>query len=146
MAGDFRRRVDLLLDEIGTGPLEGKVQVDQVYAKYQHERLDLKHPGGGGAKYLERPLYANIQGFVQRLADGVLKPDGLPQAMQANMEDLSEQVYRNAPFEFGDLRASGHPTVTSDGAVIYDRPPMIHRLSRDELRIKGHLHNLGLGN
>lgn len=146
MAGDFRQRTNELLNRVGDGDLEGRVEVNQVYAKYQHERLDLRHPGGGGPKYLETPLMENARGYVQELADHVTDPNGLRQAMERNMEDLSQEVFENAPFEFGDLRASGHPTVEDGGTVVYDRAPMAHRLTREELRIKNHLHNLGLGN
>lgn len=59
--------------------------------------------------------------------------------MISSVEALAEEdgVARVAPIELGDLRASGHPTVESDGHVIYDRPPRQHRLTEDELKVKG---------
>lgn len=36
--------------------LRAAVSYDTVYARYQHERLDLRHTNGRTAKYLEGPL------------------------------------------------------------------------------------------
>lgn len=75
-------------------------------------------------------------------------------------EGMSQAVFDHAPFEFGDLRGSGHPFVVDGGHVrtgedgktditggdrVYDRPPAVHRLSEEELRAKGDLRRLGLG-
>lgn len=35
---------------------QAAITFDGPYARYQHERLDLRHPTGGQAKYLEQPL------------------------------------------------------------------------------------------
>lgn len=146
MSGDtFGQRLDELERIVGKRDLTGKVIVDQVYAQYQHEGLDLRHPEGGQAKYLEEPLHKRANRYGSRLAGGVL--DGQLEArMIDNMEDLSAQVFEHAPVEFGDLKASGHPVVTSDGHTVYDRPPAIHRLTEAELRAKGQVRNLGFGN
>lgn len=138
----FTDGVTELSQRVGHGPLVGRVEVNQVYARYQHEGLDFKHPQGGQAKYLEEPLYSNSGDYMRRLAKDTLDGD-LTTSMAHNMEDLAGEVYKKAPFEFGDLKASPHPSVTSAGAVVYDRPPMIHRLSEEELRIKSHLRSLG---
>jgi hypothetical protein len=143
--GQFSDRLKQLEQEVGGGTLEGSVVVDQIYAKYQHEDLSLRHPGGGGAKYLERPLYSEHPAYLQRLADRTLDGD-LNQAMADNMEDLSREVYDAAPLEFGDLKASGHPIVKSEGQVVYDRAPLAHRLNEEEIDIKEDLRRLGLGN
>lgn len=39
------------------------------YAVYVHERLDLNHPNGGQAKFLEEPVMAAVDGIAARLAD-----------------------------------------------------------------------------
>jgi hypothetical protein len=143
--GTFASRLTQLSEQVGERSIEMKVVVDQVYAKYQHERLDLKHPGGGSAKYLEKPLLTQHASYLRRVADDVLDV-GPVHPMIRNAEDLSMEVYRNAPFEFGDLKASGAPSVTDDGAKVYDRPPMVRRLTKEELRAKGQLRALGLGN
>lgn len=141
----FDTRMAELAEQVGDGPLTGVLEVDQVYARYQHEGLDLKHPEGGQAKYLEAPLFAGHPAMLERLADRVLDGD-LSDAMAQNMEGLSLKVYELAPLEFGDLKASGHPVVRDNGTVAYDRPPNIHRLTPEELKIKAELRALGLGN
>lgn len=141
----FDERMAELSDDVGHGTLTGVVEVDQVYARYQHEGLDLRHPEGGQAKYLEAPLYADHRDMLQKLANAVLtRPLG--DAMAENTEHLSNRVYELAPLEFGDLKASGHPKVLDQGSVVYDRPPNIHRLTPIELRAKAELRALGLGN
>lgn len=32
------------------------IYTDLEYAAYQHEQMDLQHPGGGGPKFMEAPL------------------------------------------------------------------------------------------
>ena len=140
----FDQRMRDLADDVGAGTLVGRVEVDQVYARFQHEGLDLRHPEGGQAKYLEAPLYSEHRGYYQRLADNVLAGD-LEGAMASVTEALSGKVYELAPFEFGDLKASGHPSVMSSGQVVYDRPPNVHRLTPLELRTKSELRSLGFG-
>lgn len=122
----------------------GRVEVNQVYAHYQHEGVGFHHPDGGQALYLKEPLYVNADKYLQHVADEVIGSHGVNvrQPMIDNMEDLSMEVYNRAPWEFGDLRASGHPTVEEDGVVVYDRAPMCPRLSEEELKIKSHLRYL----
>lgn len=78
----------------------------------------------------------------------VITPEGseIREVMKDVAEDLSGKVYDLAPHEFGDLRASGHPSVIDEGAVVYDRAPHVHRLSEEELKAKSHLRALGFGN
>ena len=71
--------------------------------------------------------------------------------MIRSVENLAEEggVAKLAPVELGDLKSSGHPTVESDGHVVYDRPPRQHRLTEQELKAKGQaidaLKRLGMG-
>lgn len=143
--GTFGQRTRELESRVGDGPLVGSVVVDQVYAKYQHEDLSLKHPGGGKAEYLRDPLMSGFQGWLNDISRVVLV-GGANDAMAQAMESLSSGVYQQAPFEFGDLKASPHPFVDDDGTRTYDRPPMVHRLSEEEIEIKRALRDLGLGN
>lgn len=144
MAGSdtFEQRLADLAEQVGEGTLRGSVDVDQVYAQYQHEGLDLRHPRGGQAKYLEQPLFDHHHDYVQALADNVLH-GSLAAAMEDNVEDLSGRVFELAPIEFLDLRSSGHPMVTSNGGVVYDRAPVQARLTPAELKAKGKLRALG---
>jgi hypothetical protein len=142
VAGDFGDRIDELKERVGSGDLTGSVAVDQVYAAVQHNHLDWNHPRGGQALYLQQPLLDHKDDYLQRIADGVLD-DGGKAAMREAVEDLAEGggVASHAPVEFGDLRDSGHPSVTEDGATVYDREPRQHRLSEDELKAKYRLHH-----
>lgn len=144
MAGNFAARMDELIESVGDGELTGSVVVDQVYAKYQHERMDLRHPNGGQAKYLGGPLMLNARDYVAKLADNVLH-GSLEVAMTQVVEDLSKEVFEKAPRDFWDLRESAHPSVLNDGMPVYDRPPVVHRLSEGELKVKARLKRQGLG-
>lgn len=142
MSGTFGAGIDRLKERVGHGKLKGSVVVDQVYAFYQHEHPEFKHPDGGKPYYLRDPLFEGADGHMQKLARKVLEPGGPAEGMRDVVEDLCRSVYEQAPLEFGDLKGSGHPKVTSAGAVVYDRPPNVGRLSEEELRIKGELRRL----
>jgi len=137
----FREGLREISDRVGHGSLKGSVEVDQVYAHYQHEGLTFHHPDGGEPLYLLTPLFAKgTQDYMHRLAERAFRD--IHGAMVDNMEDLSGEVFLRAPWEFGDLRASGHPVVSVNGAVIYDRRPNVERLGPDDLRVKSHLRDL----
>lgn len=95
--------------------------------------MDLHHPRGGQAKFLEQPLFAQFSRYLSLYAKTVLT-DGGRAAMAQSMENLSDQVKFHAPVEFNHLRRSGHPKVTLGEAVIYDRAPEVERLTEAELR------------
>ena len=137
MGGDFRERLAILREQTHCreGRLVGSVTVDQVYAHYQHERLDLRHPRGGHAYYLTEPLLAHAFDYVQSVAGSYLD-DGGERGMRHSMEHLSDEVELQAPWEFVDLARSGHPEVSGGGVLVYDRPPKVHRLNAAELRQK----------
>jgi hypothetical protein len=135
---DFGEGLLELSEFIGHGDLVGSVIVDQIYAHYQHERLDLHHPRGGGPKYLERPLYEDASLFMEIIAENLLK-DGPVRGMAQCMEHLSARIEITAPVLFWNLRRSGHPMVTSDGEIVYDREPYQHRLTEEELKAEGRL-------
>lgn len=141
--GTFVDNVDRLLRET-PDKIEGRVEVDQVYAHYQHEHPEFHHPDGGQAFYLTEPLYAKADRYLKHIAERAIGQHGLGirEAMIENMEDLSLEVYQRAPWEFADLRASGHPIVEENGTVVYDRKPMVGRLDAAELAIKSHLRYL----
>lgn len=122
-----------LLLQVGEGSLSGKLIVDQVYAKYQHERADLVHPRGGGPFYLRRPLYDHYQDYLARVAREFL--DGDPEREMAEcMEALSTRMSAATPIEMNNLRRSGNPQVWSRGRKVYDRPAAQRRLTSAELR------------
>lgn len=145
---DFDARMSHLIDSCGVGVLTADVVVDQVYAKYQELRDDLRIHVAGRHHYTRDALFENLDAIMGMFADALVTVDGsdVRGAAERVAEKLAAGVYEMAPLEFGDLKASGHPTATDDGATYYDRPPMVHRLTREELRIKGDLRRLGLGN
>lgn len=144
MRGTFGAGADHLIDAVGRGNLDGSVEVDQVYAHFQEANAWLKHPQGGVAHALQLALFEHNDKHMEHLAKKLITEDGseLEPAMIDNVEDISNRYYETAPWEWGDLRASGHPKVESDGEVIYDRAPNVHRLTESELREKGHLRRL----
>jgi hypothetical protein len=77
----------------------------------------------------------NYSRYFEDIAATVLD-DGGDAAMIRSCEDLAEEggVATRAPLLWDNLRASGHPIVTSDNVVIYDRAPRQHRLSEEELK------------
>lgn len=142
MVGTAVGRLDELSDQVGHGTLEVKVVIDQVYAHYQHEGLDLDHPRGGNAEFLRRPLYSNSARYMRTVAEGLL--EDVERAAVDVAEDLVRDAAEQTPREFDDLIRSGHPIVTSDGATVYDRAPEQARLSESELREKER-HRAALG-
>lgn len=146
MSGTFSDGLDRFEREFGKGKIIGHVVVDQAYAQNQHQSAWFKHPDGGKAFFLRDPLFGRNARHMQMIADKAITSTGsdLSSGVMDAMEDLSTKgVYEEAPWEFADLRASGHPFVTDDGGqVIHNRLPHIGRLSREELRIKGQLSRL----
>lgn len=130
---ELRARVD-------SDDLTGRVEVDQVYAKKQHEDLTLRHPRGGGPRYLGQPLLDNRDDYLERIARTVLDDGGVA-GMRSAMDDLagSGGVLTHAPVLWGDLRRSGHPSVLSGSRLVYDREPLARRLTEEELRAKARL-------
>lgn len=137
MTATFAERITVLRDQTHCreGRLVGSVTVDQVYAHYQHEHMELRHPRGGGAMYLTKPLLEHSADYVQAVANTWLD-DGGEAGMRHSMEHLSDEVELRAPWEFGDLIRSGHPEVRRGTELVYDRPPKQHRLNPAELAQK----------
>lgn len=133
MAGDFGAGIDEIKQLVGDGDLVGALNVDQVYAHYQHEGMDLNHPNGGQAKFLETALHANAGSYMQKIADTILE-GGAVDAMIDVVEQLDDDSAQLTPKETTVLARSGHPTVTDNGALVYDRAPEVPRLTDAELR------------
>jgi hypothetical protein len=144
MVATFSERIGELRHMVGAPELlRGQVTVDQVYAHYQHEGLDFKHPRGGEALYLQRPLFEHYSAYLREYAGSVLD-DGGQKAIEHAMEHLSDEVEMRSPREFDDLRRSGHPVVEQGIRVIYDRPPKVRRLTPAELRVKSRIRYMAL--
>jgi len=125
--GDFGARMNELAEKVGSGFCVGKVVVDQVYAQYIHESLDLRHPHGGGAQYLSKPLFLNRFSYLAEVAKTCLD-DGGVRGMAVAMEHLAGGVgHSSTPIRglgggglgaLSRLPASGgFPTVGESGAA-----------------------------
>jgi hypothetical protein len=129
----FFGRMDMLIDEVGTGELVGTVEYDQAYAHRQHEEVGWKHPHGGMALYLAVPFFSLFPEFMERLAATLLEEGGPVTGMIENVEILARESASLAPYELGVLRGSAHPRVTHHGQMVYDRPPVFPRLPDEVL-------------
>lgn len=120
--------LQLLGRAVGNGELVAKCTVDQPYAQAQHEDLTLQH-NDGSAKYLERPLFENVNDVISTVARHLITPGGsdIVNGMIEVCEMMSQWVEEHAPRETSALRFSGHPQVVDNGTVVYDRPPKIPR-------------------
>lgn len=143
MTGTFGAGIDKLLEQTPR-QTKGVVEVNQIYAHYQHEGLAFHHPDGGEALYLKTPLFAKAREYLVHIASTAIGKDGVGiiDGMADQMEDLSREVYERAPLEFGDLKGSGHPYVVADGTIVRDRPPNVERLEDFDLKAKAKLRYL----
>lgn len=97
-----------------------------------YEGLDFRHPNGGQAKFLETALHQHASEYLETLAARILDGGGT-EAMSEVVEKLDNDSAGLTPKESTVLARSGHPTVTDEGAVVYNRAPEVPRLSDDEL-------------
>lgn len=138
--GDFAERMRLLQTNIGPN-ISGSVTVDQVYAHYQDDGVgpagkpatEFAHPEGGRSGYLSENLHEHADQYMQQWADDVLTDEPLFRSVIRSAEDLSTLVFADAPRQFWPLRQSAHPMVKSGEGIVYDRPPIVPRLTQDEL-------------
>lgn len=93
--------------------------------------MDLKHPNGGRAKFLETALH---QGSYFEDIAGQILDGGARHAMIDAVEKLDDNSAGLTPKQTSILARSGHPTVTDNGSVVHDRAPEVPRLSDEELR------------
>jgi hypothetical protein len=133
--GTFDERIDLLIDAVGHGTVEGSVEFNQAYARRQHWEVTWHHPRGGEPLYLTSVLFEHEAEFMENLASSVLEVGGPKEGMKANVEILAERASAKTPIMWGVLRFSAHPVVRDSSGleIVYDRPPMYGRLSDEEL-------------
>ena len=74
--GDLRANCSVSPVEQGAEAVSVTVGYDLPYAIVQHERLDFRHPKGGGPKYLENPFNANKAKYERYIRDEVLRALG----------------------------------------------------------------------
>lgn len=83
--------------------------------------------------YQEATLYEKAGDYLQSIAGKILDGGG-DAAMIEVVEAFSGDSGEACPKELTLLAHSDHPTVTSNGATVYDRAPEVPRLSEAELR------------
>lgn len=117
--GTFIQRIAILRNNVGGGRLVGSITIDQVYAKYQHER-HLHHPHGGKSKFLTTGLVTTGPRAFGTMAHQVLR-GSLNIAMARGTENVVKAVEAIEPREFGDMARSASVKVTDRGRVVYSR-------------------------
>lgn len=138
--------IKLLRERTGGARVKARVVVDQVYAEYQHEALEFRHPRGGRAKYLEGPLFEGFARSIEEFALGLLRveEETAGRRWADTGRALVHDVGTEAPLEFGDLRRSAGLTVTEGRRVVVEEPPLQRRLTDQELHAKDIMRDLGL--
>lgn len=146
--GDFFERVDNLAEQVGSGKLDVKLTTDQVYAKYQELRDDLKHPRGGRAHYARDAMVEHVDEWMDHLAHKAITEGGsdlIGGAISVGIRAKDQQA-EYTPREFLNLARSIEVTVTDRGEPVYHRPPDVHRLSEAELKAqRQHGHAIDYG-
>lgn len=137
--GTFNERILELQRRVGQGKITAEVRVDQIYAQYQHQRLDLRHPRGGGPMYLTNAIMANQAKYYKQIADVVLNKPLVPVVIRI-ANNLSRESQKRTPIFLADLRKSHQPIVKESGRVVY-RGPARRRLNKTELRAKARLYS-----
>lgn len=131
----FTATMDKLIADVRGGWTAG-VEVDQVYAHVQETHAEYHHPSGGQAFYLRDTVY--LGQWLHHVSVGLIDHEGvhLQRQMTSVANGMERGVFARAPWEFLDLRKSGRPYVYHDGVEIYTRPPIVGRLSPEQLAQK----------
>lgn len=143
MSSTFAQRTRELEDMVGHGKLIGKNIVDQVYAAPNEVGYWKSGPlagvsnrprHGGETHALRNSVVEFSETYMRSLASHAFEPEGLNDAMIDNVERMARHYYDKAPRETNALRLSTNPIVIDGHEEIYNRPPVVRRLSKAELR------------
>lgn len=140
MGSTFFRRIEKLDSRIGHGKITASVKVDQLYARYQHERMNLNHHGVGGPKFLTRALFENHDRWYTQIANHLYSPLGVNHWMVRISKNFKSETQKRTPVFLSHLKTSAEARVKEGGAFIY-RGPHTPRLSKRQVRAKAHLYN-----
>lgn len=141
MGKTFAEGVDELKNMVGSGTLEGKISVNQVYAHWIDDGVSphgkpaiaFDHPRGGEAMYLSGPVRYRRGEVFQRWANSILRGRLIPETVDI-LRSFKDDVSLNAPREFDILRNSTALRLTDDNEPIFDLPALIPRLSETEIK------------
>lgn len=78
----------------------------QNYGLYVHERLDLNHPNGGQAKFLEQPAREYRRQIINVIKNSYVTLQDLSKAMAFGALYLQKLSMKLVPVDTGALRAS----------------------------------------
>ncbi len=140
MRKTFAEGIRELKDLVGDGQLEGEVRVNQVYAHYQDSGFGPRgkpafafdHPRGGEAMYLSGPLRYRKDEVLQRWANSLLRGRIVHETIDI-LHSFGDDVQLHAPRQFEILRNSAALRLADDGIVVFDLPPLIPRLTQEQL-------------
>lgn len=140
--GQVMASLERLERAVGDGDLSMSITMNQRYAKFQHERMDLKHPHGGKHHFLTDPLFDHVRQILGALAMAAVTARGsaLRAAMVHQVEAWAVRSVAQTPIWWGDLPNSHAPEVVDDGEIVYRRPPKARRLTDEELKLKNRWH------
>lgn len=151
----FTEALDRLKGLVGEGMLQGTVEFNQVYARYQDGTGDpdmgygtagvvtptaeshgpagkpgrlFDHPNGGKAGYLSGTLTEMGEEVAQSWADAIGNEKPMVAAMTQNVQDLALRSAALAPVEIAMLRLSAASQVIDNGHVAFDQPAMMPRV------------------
>lgn len=137
----FAEGVDELKRMVGTGTLEGRISVNQVYAHWIDDGVSSRgipasafnHPRGGEAHYLSGQMTERrdemISGWARQLLAG-----GMSENFVRDMQSIADQVFIRAPREFEILRNSTSLKLLDRGVLRFFQPAMVPRLSEEQLK------------
>lgn len=143
MTSTFAERTRQLEHEVGKGRLTATVTVDQIYAAPLEIGYWKSGPlagvsnrprHGGETHALRNSVVEFTDHYMRNLAGHALEPGGLVDAMIDNSEQIARHYFDKAPRETNALRLSANPVVTDDGIEVYNRPAIVRRLSKEELK------------
>ena len=137
----FAEGVDELKAMAGPRHLTGVIRVNQVYAHYQDSgrgphgkpAAAFSHPRGGKAEYLSGQMRVRRDEFIQGWADQVLRGSMVSNFIR-DLTSVADRVFVDAPREFEVLRNSTALALYGDGAPIFERPPLVARLSEAQIK------------
>ena len=103
---DARKKLQALHGVVADAGVSYVVGYTQAYAVYVHERLDVNHPNGGQAKFLEEPARALKKEYGRIVKAMVGAGKTVAQAVLACALRLQAESQKLVPVDTGALRAS----------------------------------------
>jgi hypothetical protein len=143
------RPTDELKRIVGDGVLKAVTTVDQAYAAPQERSfwetgplagVEIRnHPGGGIPAFLGSQVKGTgLQDIHSWVSNALGERRPVVDSAADTVNEYIRGVRNLAPKQTGNLSKSGAGQVISDGAVVYDRPPEVPRLSKEELAAGRH--------